>query len=120
MSIGWETATSIFWTVRPIFNKRFVVPLLPLDEAPKAAARLNPVFEMEGQPFTMVTQFATTVPAAELKVRITSLGEHEFVIGSALGMLISGFEPASMQRLLDPAKNRGAVTLAKSVDRLEA
>jgi toxin CcdB len=39
-------------------NTRFVVPLLPLEEAPKPAARLNPVFDIAGEPHVMVTQFA--------------------------------------------------------------
>ena len=72
-------------------NTRFVVPLLPVDEAPAAAARLNPIFEIQGTSCVMVTQFAAAVPVSELKVRITSLGEHGFTIGNALDMLISGY-----------------------------
>jgi toxin CcdB len=37
---------------------RFVAPLLPLNEAPRPAARLNPVFTIEDQPHVMVTQFS--------------------------------------------------------------
>ena len=29
-------------------NSRFVVPLLPIDQAPRPAARLNPVFVIDG------------------------------------------------------------------------
>jgi toxin CcdB len=72
-------------------NTRFVVPLLPVEEAPKPAARLNPVFDIQGESYVMVTQFAAAVPASELKIRIMSLGEQSFMIGNALDMLISGY-----------------------------
>jgi len=72
-------------------NTRFVVPLLPVAEAPAAAARLNPLFEIQGKSCVMMTQFAATVPVSELKVKVTSLGEHSFTIGNALDMLISGY-----------------------------
>lgn len=72
-------------------NTRFVVPLLPVEEAPKPAARLNPVFDIQGETYVMVTQFAATVPASELKIRVMSLGEQGFAIGNALDMLISGY-----------------------------
>ena len=72
-------------------NTRFVVPLLPLDEAPKPAARLNPVFEVEGHAVVMVTQFAAAVLVRELGERAGSLLEEQHAIGLALDMLISGF-----------------------------
>src|SRR3546814_8547155 len=50
-------------------NTRFVVPLLPVDTAPKPAARLNPIFEIQGEQYMMVTQFAATVPSSELRTR---------------------------------------------------
>lgn len=56
-------------------NTRFVVPLLPVREAPKPAARLNPVFELEGKSYVMVTQFAAAIPVAELGERVASLGD---------------------------------------------
>lgn len=72
-------------------NTRLVVPLLPGNDAPKPAARLNPVFDIEGEPHVMVTQFAAAVPVSELKSVTTSLTEHDLAIGSAIDMLISGF-----------------------------
>lgn len=71
-------------------NTRFVVPLLPAREAPKPAARLNPVFELEGGPHVMMTQFAAAIPAAELGEKIASLRDRDTVIINALDMLISG------------------------------
>lgn len=41
--------------------------------------------------YVMVTQFAATIPATELKARVLSLAEQDFTVGNALDMLISGF-----------------------------
>jgi len=72
-------------------NTRLVASLLPIDEATKPAARLNPVFDIAGEPHVMVTQFAATIPLAELKNRVMSLAQHDLAIGNALDMLITGF-----------------------------
>lgn len=72
-------------------NTRFVVPLLPAREAPEPAARLNPVFELLGEPHVMITQFAAAVPATELGEKVASLSDQDIVIVNALDMLISGF-----------------------------
>jgi hypothetical protein len=39
----------------------------------------------------MVPQLATSVPLSELQTRITSLAQHDLIVGNALDMLISGF-----------------------------
>lgn len=70
---------------------RFVVPLLPQAEAPRPAERLNPIFGFAGATYVMATQFAATVPVAELGDLIGSLKREEFAIGSALDMLITGY-----------------------------
>ena len=72
-------------------NTRFVVPLLPAREAPKPAARLNPVFELEGESHVMLTQFAAAIPVAELGEKVASLSDRDIDILNALDMLISGF-----------------------------
>jgi len=72
-------------------NTRFVVPLLPAAAAPKPAARLNPVFELEGEAHVMTTQFAAAVPVAALGEKVTSLRDQDTAILNALDMLISGF-----------------------------
>jgi len=72
-------------------NTRFVVPLLPAREAPKPAARLNPLFELDGETHVMLTQFAAAIPVAELGERVASLRDRDTVILNALDMLISGF-----------------------------
>lgn len=72
-------------------STRFVVPLLPAREAPKPADRLNPVFELQGKPHVMMTQFAAAVPVTELGEKIVSLSDRDIEIINALDMLISGF-----------------------------
>ena len=72
-------------------NTRLVVPLLPVREAPTPAARLNPVFELDGKSHVMLTQFAAAIPAAELGPSIASLRDRDIVIANALDMLTSGF-----------------------------
>jgi hypothetical protein len=63
-------------------NTRIVAPLLPFSEAPKPAQRLNPVFEIEGERYTMVTQFLAAVPVAELGRRMgTLIDEDTRIIG---------------------------------------
>ena len=72
-------------------NTRLVVPLIPLDEAPPPMARLNPVFEVEGQRMAMVTQFAASIFVGELGARVASLADEQDAIVAALDMLVSGF-----------------------------
>jgi len=71
-------------------NTRFVVPLLPMDAAPRPAARLNPVLEIAGLPHVMVTQFAAAVLTRELGEKATSLSEQDTTVTNALDMLITG------------------------------
>ncbi|CAO3419715.1 putative CcdB-like protein [Azospirillum doebereinerae] len=66
---------------------RFVVPLLPPNEAPQPAVRLNPVFSVERRPHVMVTQFAGAVRVAELGACVGSLVSQDTAIVAALGML---------------------------------
>lgn len=68
-------------------NTRLVVPLLPLDRAPRPAARLNPQFEIEGRLLSMVTQFAGAVPARKLGRPLCSLEDRRYDITNALDFL---------------------------------
>ncbi|PZU58580.1 MAG: plasmid maintenance protein CcdB [Sphingobium sp.] len=74
-----------------VLNTRLVVPLMPVEDAPVPAARLNPVFVIAGGEYVMVTQFAASISVSELTQRVVSLAEHDIAIGNALDMLISGF-----------------------------
>jgi toxin CcdB len=72
-------------------NTRLVVPLILVEEAPTAGARLNPIFTIEGRHHAMVTQYAGSMPVADLGEVVTTLSEHDLTVGNALDMLISGF-----------------------------
>ena len=72
-------------------NTRAVVPLLPLGEAPKPAKTLNPVFDIGGEPYAMVTQYIAAVPANELQNPVCSLRQlHDDIVG-AIDFLFHGF-----------------------------
>jgi toxin CcdB len=72
-------------------NTRFVVPLQRPENAPRPARRLNPVFEIRGQQYVMVTQFAAAIPVRELGAFITSLIAEDSAIINAVDMLFSGY-----------------------------
>lgn len=72
-------------------NTRVVVPLLPLDRAPKPADTLNPTVNIEGQAFSMVTQFMAAVPAQLLKEPLLTLEPRRQEITAALDLLFQGF-----------------------------
>jgi toxin CcdB len=72
-------------------NTRVVVPLMPLDQAPRPAARLNPVFTVARQRYVMVTQFLAAVPRSELSRPAASLAAQGHEIVDALDMLFVGF-----------------------------
>jgi toxin CcdB len=71
-------------------NTRFVVPLLPEEQAPGCAARLNPAFEVEGRTLVMLTQFAAAILVRDLGRPVLSLLSEQDAINNALDMLISG------------------------------
>ena len=70
---------------------RFVVPLVPAAESWGNVRRLNPTISFSGAPYVLLPQEAASLDRRELGVRVGSLGEHDFTIGNALDMLISGF-----------------------------
>lgn len=70
---------------------RAVVPLLPQDQTAKPIQELNPVFEIKGQMFVMLTQAIATVPLGELRQAIASLAPHRDEITRALDVLFLGF-----------------------------
>ena len=72
-------------------NTRFVIPLLPPDEAPIAGERLNPAFTVAGEEVIMYTQFAASIPAGQLREPVASLADEHLSIMSALDMLLTGY-----------------------------
>lgn len=72
-------------------NVRAVVPLLLEGDAPVAASRLNPIFEIEGAAHVMMTQYIAAVPTSLLRSPIGDLSAKFDAITSALDMLFHGF-----------------------------
>ena len=72
-------------------NVRAVVPLLPRDDAPVAASRLNPVFDIDGAAHVMMTQYIAAVPVSLLKAPVGDLSHRFDAVTSALDMLFHGF-----------------------------
>lgn len=72
-------------------DSRFVVPLVPRAMAPPIFAGLNPIFDIKGQQFIMLTQSASAVPTRVLIRPILSLTQHQHVISNALDMLLTGY-----------------------------
>lgn len=70
---------------------RTVVPLLSEDTAPKPISELNPVFEILGERYVMVTQAIASIPGYELKGVVASLTNHHDRITRTLDILLLGF-----------------------------
>ena len=73
------------------FNTRMVIPLLPLAQAPKPAKTLNPLFEINGETYSMVTQYMAAVPVKPLKDAIFSVEIRRDDIVAAIDLLLQGF-----------------------------
>lgn len=71
-------------------NTRLVAPLLLPDHAPKPAGRLNPLLEIAGERYVMVTQYAGAVELREMGAKVASLAGHGREIMNALDVLLTG------------------------------
>jgi toxin CcdB len=69
---------------------RLVTPLLPASDVPAPLPRLNPVFEVNGAAYMMVTDYAGAIDARDLGPVVASLVERDREIMNALDLLISG------------------------------
>lgn len=73
------------------FNTRVVIPLLPLEEAPKPASTLNPLFDIDGKRYSMVTQYMAAVPVKVLNNAVFSVKDRHDEIVAAIDLLLQGF-----------------------------
>jgi toxin CcdB len=71
-------------------TSRLVVPLVPQSGAPTPAPRLNPVFQIDGVQYVMVTEAAGAVRTRQLGAAVGSLAGKSFEITGAFDILISG------------------------------
>ena len=73
------------------YDSRFVVPLVPTSDAPlPAAAHLNPRIEIAGAAYSLLTQFAGSIPQSELGERAGSLERERYAILNAIDFMLSG------------------------------
>ena len=72
-------------------HTRVVVPLFPSANWPPVIARLNPVFEIAGEPHVFVAQSIATVPRRELGPSVGSMAAYRDEITFALDVLLTGF-----------------------------
>ena len=70
---------------------RIVIPLIANPKLAKPVRGLNPVFEILGQPFTMLTQELAAIQKLALKSPVVSLADQQNDITRALDMLFTGF-----------------------------
>lgn len=73
------------------FNTRIVTPLLPLSVAPKPASTLNPLFEIDGETYSMVTQYMAAFPVKSLKNAVSNVAYRRSEIVAAIDFLFQGF-----------------------------
>ena len=69
---------------------RVVAPLIAENAAPKPARTLNPVFEIGGERFVLMTQFLTAVEMRELGAKVGSLEAEGERVLAALDFLLTG------------------------------
>lgn len=72
-------------------NSRLMVPLMPPSLAPLPAKRLNPLLEIEGGNYVMVTQYLASMPTRALGRRVINLRQHHDTVVAALDMILLGF-----------------------------
>lgn len=73
-------------------NTALMVPLMPLEAAPKPMGRLNPVFDIGGRRYSMLTQYMAATPIKGLGPVAGNLKlAHYDQIRSALDMIFLGF-----------------------------
>ncbi|MDP1028681.1 CcdB family protein [Sphingomonas sp. KR1UV-12] len=69
---------------------RLAAPLTPMDRSPPRQVRLNPIFDIDGEQYMMITQFAGAINASEFRTRVTSLAAYRFDIIGAFDVLMTG------------------------------
>ena len=74
-----------------VLDSRIVAPLVPLEDGLLYSAKLNPVFEIRGERYFMLTQAMSAIPAGMLRKKIASLSGHFDEITRAIDMIFQGF-----------------------------
>lgn len=88
--LGESLAVDIQHDLLDRLKTRIVVPLIPEGEAPRPAARLNPIFVIKGLRHVLTPQFMAAVPSAELGDRIGSLASERDRVKAAVDLVFDG------------------------------
>ncbi len=72
-------------------DTRLTVPLFLLQDYPRPAARLNPVFIVEDVSVVMMTQYTAAIEKRRLGRAVGWLGAEQDAIMNALDMLLTGY-----------------------------
>jgi toxin CcdB len=72
-------------------DTRLVVPLVPLGSGGDPASRLNPIFEIDGEPHIFVAQHAAALKTSQLGVIVGEIRAYRDEVTAALDLLITGF-----------------------------
>ena len=71
---------------------RVVAPLIPLSDGPRPFPRLEPVFDLLGQPYVLHTAELAAVPQHLIQdPPVADMSERDYEIRGALDMVFSGF-----------------------------
>ena len=71
---------------------RVVAPLFPVSDSPKPIGRLEPVFEINGEPHALHTAELAAITSTLIKgPPVADLSDRDYEIRSALDMVFSGF-----------------------------
>lgn len=73
-------------------NTRLAIPLYPLSGLrSQAALRLNPLLEINGTPYLLLTHAMASVRKAQLGAEVCSVEHYRYQIKSAIDFLLDGF-----------------------------
>jgi toxin CcdB len=74
-----------------MLNTRLVVPLVPLQAAPRPAGRLNPILDVSGELCALQPQLMGAVSTRDLGRPVDNLLRHYDRIVAAIDMIFLGF-----------------------------
>jgi len=72
-------------------STRVVAPLIPADEVHKKIRILNPVIDVNGEEYVMMTHLLAAIPASELLTKVANMTKQRDDIIAALDFLFTGF-----------------------------
>jgi toxin CcdB len=71
-------------------STRALAPLVAIDEVPKRMKILNPIIQVEGKDYVLLTHLLAAIPVSTLKNRVTSASCQRDEIIASLDFLFTG------------------------------